>query len=111
MKNFGLKTRLILVIGFLVLLMVGVGLLGYKGIVDGERALETTYADQVLPLIQLKKIHDNYAVVVVDDSQKVAAGHLLWEEGRKAIAASTDFASGTASSTSFFSSRSWLVLL
>ena len=87
MKNFGLKTRLILVIGFLVLLMIGVGLLGYKGIADGERALESTFADQVQPLIHLKKIHDGYAVTVVDDSQKIAASILSWEEGRKAIAA------------------------
>ena len=59
MKNIGLKTRLIIVIGFLALLMIGVGLLGYKGLSDGERALETTYSDQVLPLIQLKTVYDS----------------------------------------------------
>jgi len=53
MKNIGLKFRLIAAIGFLTLLLIGVGLLGYKGLVDGERGLETTYADQVLPLIRL----------------------------------------------------------
>ena len=87
MKNIGLKTRLIIVIGFLALLMIGVGLLGYKGLSDGERALETTYSDQVLPLIQLKAVYDSYAVVVVDDCHKVSGGTLSWEQGRKTIAA------------------------
>ncbi len=87
MKNFGLKTRLILVIGILVLLMVGVGLLGYKGLVDGERALESTFADQVLPLIHLKTVHDSYAVTVVETCQKISDGSVSWEDGRKKITA------------------------
>ncbi len=87
MKNFGLKTRLIAVIGFLALLMIGVGLLGYKGLADGERTLETTYADQVLPLVQLKSAYDSYAVTIVDDCHKIADGSFSWEEGRKNIAA------------------------
>ena len=87
MKNFGLKTRLILVIGFLVLLMVGVGWLGYKGIGDGERALESTMADQMQPLINLKTVYDCYAVTLVDSCQKIATGSVSWEDGRKKIAA------------------------
>ena len=87
MKNFGLKTRLILVIGILVLLMVGVGLLGYKGIADGERALESTLADQVLPLGHLKTTYDSYAVTVVDTCQKISDGSVSWEDGRKKITA------------------------
>ena len=89
MKNFGLKTRLILVIGFLALLMIGVGLLGYKGLTDGERALETTYADQVLPLIHLKVVYDSYAVAVDNECHKLADSVVSWEEGRKNIAAAT----------------------
>ena len=87
MKNIGLKTRLILGIGFLTLLMIGVGLLGYKGIADGERALETTYADQVLPLIHLKSVYDSYAVTIDNACHNIADGSLSWEEGRKNIAA------------------------
>ena len=87
MKNFGLKTRLILVIGFLALLMIGIGLLGYKGLNDGERALETTYADQVLPLVQLKAVYDSYAVTIVDTSHKIADSSVSWAEGSKTIAA------------------------
>ena len=87
MNNFGLKTRLIVVICFLALLMAGVGLLGYKGLADGERALQTTYDDQVIPLIQLKDVFDSYAVTVVDDCRKISDGTLSWEEGCKSIAA------------------------
>ena len=87
MNSLGLKTRLILVIGFLALLMIGVGLLGYKGLKDGERALESTYADQVLPLIQLQTVYDNYAVVIVDTSHKIDSATISWNEGRKLIGA------------------------
>ncbi|HSH94049.1 MAG TPA: Tar ligand binding domain-containing protein, partial [Roseimicrobium sp.] len=90
MKKLGLKARLIIVICFLTLLMVGVGLLGYKGISDGENALESTYADQVLPLLHLKVVYDNYAVHVVDGCHKVAGGTLAWDEGRKSVAAARD---------------------
>ncbi len=87
MRNFGLKTRLIVTIGFLTLLVVGVGLLGYKGLADGERALETTYADQVLPLIQLKVVNDSYAITVDNDCRKLMDSVVSWEEGRKDIQA------------------------
>ena len=87
MKNFGLKTRLILVIGILVLLMVGVGLLGYKGLVNGERALEETFANSVMPLIHLKTTYDSYAVTIVDSCQKIGDGSVSWEDGRKKITA------------------------
>src|SRR5471032_1747626 len=87
MKNFGLKTRLIVVIGVLALLMVGVGLLGYKGLADGERALETTYADQVLPMVHLKVVYDSYAVTIDNDCHNVADGVVSWAEGRKSVAA------------------------
>jgi methyl-accepting chemotaxis protein len=85
MKSIGLKARLILAVGFLTLLMIGIGLLGYKGMADGESALRTTYADQVQPLISLKDVFDAYAVTVVDNCHKVADGVVSWADGRQAI--------------------------
>ena len=87
MKNFGLKTRLILVICFLALLVVGVGMLGYRGIAEGERALHSTYSDQVMPLIHLKSVYDSYAVEVDNACRNIDGGGLSWVEGRKTIAA------------------------
>src|SRR5882724_11110196 len=87
MKNIGLKFRLIAAIGFLTLLLIGVGLLGYKGLVDGERGLETTYADQVLPLIRLKAVYNSYAVTIDNDCHNLADGAISWEAARKSIAA------------------------
>ena len=86
MKNIGLKTRLIVVIGILCLLMVGVGLLGYKGLADGERNLESTYSHQVVPLLHLKIIYDAYAVTIMDACEKIDLGTLTWAEGRKLVA-------------------------
>ncbi len=45
MKNFGLKTRLVLAVAFLTLLMAVIALIGYKGISDAERSMEGTYAE------------------------------------------------------------------
>lgn len=87
MKTLGLKARLILVIGILILLVVGVGLLGYKSLNDGETALETTYADQVVPLGQLKRVYNSYAVTLVDYCHKLADGAVSWEEGRRVVGA------------------------
>ncbi len=67
--------------------MIGVGLLGYKGLADGERALETTYSDQVLPLLQLKVVYDSYAVTIDNDCHNVVDGIISWEEGRRSVAA------------------------
>jgi len=89
MKNLGLKTRLMLAVGFLTLLMIAIGLLGYKGMVNDERSLQTTYTDQVVPLIDLKVAYDSYAVGVVDTCHKLSAETISWEDARKAITAAT----------------------
>ncbi len=85
MKNLGLKTRLIITIGFLALVVVGVGLLGYKGLADGELALETTYADQVLPLIQLKTVSESYAITVDNACRRIIDNVVSWEDGRQNV--------------------------
>jgi methyl-accepting chemotaxis protein len=87
MKSIGLKTRLLLAVGFLTLLMVGIGLLGYKGMADGEDALRATYADQVRPLISLKEVFDAYAVTIVGNCHQLANGETSWTDGRQAILA------------------------
>jgi len=45
----------------------------------------TIVEDRVLPMDQLKKIADMYAVNIVDTTHKVRAGALTWEEGDKSI--------------------------
>jgi CHASE3 domain sensor protein len=46
----------------------------------------TIYADQVLPLQQLKLVADAYAVSIVDNAHKVRAGSVSFADGRQTIA-------------------------
>lgn len=82
MKRIGLKTRLILAVSFITLLMIGVGLLGYKGVADGEHAMRDAYADQMLPIISLTTVSDLFEVNVTDIYRKLSDGSISWTEGR-----------------------------
>lgn len=88
MEKSGLKIRLITAISFLAFLMIVIGAIGYKDLADSEEALESTYANQILPLIHLKEAYDSYAAAVVHDVHRIADGALSWENGRNAITAS-----------------------
>ncbi|MES2819214.1 MAG: methyl-accepting chemotaxis protein [Pseudomonadota bacterium] len=76
MQNLTIKTRLLalaasMLVGALVL--GGLGLYGLKTTVGG---LETVYLDRVVPLRDLKRIADLYAVDIVDASHQARNGNV-----------------------------------
>lgn len=74
-------TRLAILAGVLILLLVSIGLLGIKGMQDTNAGMDTVYNDRVVPLKDLKLIADMYAVNVVDTAHKVRNGNIVWQDG------------------------------
>ena len=50
-----------------------------------DRGLSTVYLDRVVPLEQLKRVSDDYAVFIVDATHKVNNGGMSWQEGLDAV--------------------------
>ena len=84
-KNIKIGTRLYLMVGFMSILLIGIGILGLRSAKHAIDGLDTVYKDRVVPLEQLKIISDMYAVNIVDTSHKTRNGNLKWEEGRKNV--------------------------
>jgi methyl-accepting chemotaxis protein len=82
-KNTKISTRLFILIGFLSILLIGIGFIGLYGISETNASLETVYNDRVVPLKQLKAISDAYAVNIVDTAHKVRNGNLTWAQGTR----------------------------
>src|SRR6185295_6502793 len=92
MKNLALKDRLVAIVAFLALVMIAIGLIGYKGMVDGEAALRGVYNDEIVVMLEIKAVSDAYAVTVVDTCHKMSDGAVPFAEGRKAILSAKDHA-------------------
>ena len=58
MKNMTIKSRLILTLSFLVVLMVVLSFLGLRGMSHSNDGLHTVYADRTVPLGQIAEIND-----------------------------------------------------
>jgi methyl-accepting chemotaxis protein len=87
-KNMKIGKRLYVLVGFMALLLVGIGILGLSGIKSANDALLTMYNDRVVCLDQLKKISDAFAVNIVDTSHKTRNGNITFSEARKNVGAS-----------------------
>ncbi len=68
MRTKKISFKLYALLTFLLLVALGVGMLGLRGIQSVNGGLETVYKDRVIPLQQLKTISDLYAVNIVDES-------------------------------------------
>ena len=88
-NNFKIGTRLYFLIGFLIILMIGIGLMGLNAARKAELGLDTVYKDRVVPLKDLKIIADMYAVNIVDTSHQVRNNNFTWQDGRKNVAEAT----------------------
>ncbi|GAB3184232.1 methyl-accepting chemotaxis protein [Hydrogenophaga aquatica] len=80
-----IKAQLLLLMGVLLLMLVGVGALGAYELRVAERRVETLYADRVVPLSQLKKVADMYAVNIVDAAHKAADGAFTLAQALAAV--------------------------
>ncbi|MBU3737012.1 MAG: PAS domain S-box protein, partial [Methylobacterium sp.] len=81
LKSITIKTRIIIMILVMVAALADVGYSGMSGMLSSNASLETVYKDRVIPLQQIKRIADLYAVNIVDTSHKVRNGNLTWEGG------------------------------
>ena len=84
-NNLKVGTRLYFLIGFLSVLLVVIGFLGFYSAKQSDEGLDAVYKDRVVPLKDLKVIADMYAVNIVDTSHKVRNGNMNWDEGRKNV--------------------------
>ncbi|WP_374341059.1 methyl-accepting chemotaxis protein [Methyloversatilis sp.] len=76
MKNMKLAHRILLTNGVLVAAMLLIALEGIFGMRAMVQGLNTVYVDRVVPMSDLKKISDLYAVAIVDATHKVRDGAL-----------------------------------
>lgn len=81
LENMKVSLRLYLLAGIPLVLLVIIGLMGLSGLRETSAGLETVYKDRVVPLKDLKRIADMYAVNIVDSSHKVRNGNIGWTEG------------------------------
>ncbi len=80
-KHLTIRTRLMILIALMSLILLGIGVSGVLGMKAAESSLETVYKDRVVPLDQLKIVADMYAVNIVDTAHKTRNGNLSWSEG------------------------------
>jgi len=57
MNQFKISTRLNLLIGFLSLLLIGIGLVGLFGIAQSNDSLKSVYNERVVPLAHLSEVN------------------------------------------------------
>jgi len=85
LRNMTIGTRLLILVGFMMIISIIVGILGITGMRSAREGMRTVYEDRVVPLKQLKIIADMYAVNIVDTTHKVRNGNLTWAEGIKNV--------------------------
>ena len=75
MGSWKIRTHLLVLTSTLLLGLLCVGGLGLLGMQSAVHSLETVYLDRVVPLRDLKKIADLYAVDIVDATHKARNGN------------------------------------
>jgi methyl-accepting chemotaxis protein len=85
MKNLSIRSRLFLLVGVLLALLLASAVLAVNRARQSNAVLGTIYNDRVVPLKQLKAIADAYAVNIVDTTHKTRDGALTAAQGLKAI--------------------------
>ena len=80
-----IRTRLFLSLSLLVAALLAASLSGYFALSQSSEKTRTIVEDRVVPLAQLKKVADAYAVDIVDTAHKMRSGALSWDQGAKSI--------------------------
>ncbi len=76
-----IKTRLVVALTALSLVILALSATAFISLQRVNANIGSVVADRVIPLQQLKRIADAYAVAIVDNAHKVRAGTVAWEEG------------------------------
>ncbi len=63
MKNLTIKTRLLFVVGFLSLLLIGIGSLGLYGVNQSNQGLKTVYEDRTVVAVDLAALNDHWQAI------------------------------------------------
>lgn len=89
-NNLSIKSRLVFVIGFLSVLLIGIGSLGLYGIHQSNAGLKTIYEDRLVPAVQLGSILDVWYQVRENarngaESNNTATAKALGEAANKLV--------------------------
>jgi methyl-accepting chemotaxis protein len=80
-----IRSQLLLLCGVFVALLVLLGGLGTYETRKADAAMQSVYADRVVPLSQLKEVADMYAVNIVDTAHKARDGALTTAQALESI--------------------------
>lgn len=84
-QHIKISTKLFVLVFLISTIIVSIGIYGTYNLQIINESLQTVYKDRVVPLDQLKKVSDSYAVDIVDASHKIRNGNIGWKAGRKRI--------------------------
>jgi methyl-accepting chemotaxis protein len=85
MKQWKIRTHLLLMAAILLTSLLSIGALGLYGMHSMVLGLKTVYLDRVIPLQDLKKVSELYAVNIVDATHKVRDGSLGGEQAAQEV--------------------------
>ena len=80
-----IKFRLLSSVGALVAALIAIAASGFFALNQSSRTMSSIVEHRVLPLEQLKRVADMYAVNIVDTAHKVRSGAFTWAEGQKSL--------------------------
>jgi len=80
LNNVRISTKLFVLITFLSALLIGVGVMGLRGMNSANNSMQSVYEERVVPLRQLKAITDSYGVEI-DTAHKTRNGNISMQEG------------------------------
>lgn len=72
--QLSVSTRLSMLLAWIMLLTTAIGIAGLLGMREANQGLNSVYKDRVIPLKQIKRVSDAYAVDVVDAAHKMRDG-------------------------------------
>jgi methyl-accepting chemotaxis protein len=84
-NNLATRSKLTLLTAIALISLIIIGLVGILKLSDVNKGLETVYNDRVVPLDQLKRIADAYAVDIVDTTHKTRNGNISFNDCAKNI--------------------------
>ena len=80
LQNWTIRTRLLLLVGVMLLGSLGTGAVSLVAQQSSLAGLHSMYLDRVVPLRDLKVVSDMYAVRIVDAAQKANLGLMSYEQ-------------------------------
>jgi len=80
MRKLKISGKLFLLTSVMGLVIIGVGILGISNMGVVNNSLEQVYNKQVIPMVLLKQLSDEYSGNIIDASNKLRNNNISWEE-------------------------------